>query len=218
MVLIGRRARELDSTAKEIEAAGGTAAFISADLSDLAGLPGIVERAKAIFGPIDILVNAAGVNLRQAPEEITLESWELTLNLNLATPFFLARELISDMQTSGWGRIINIASLQSSRAFENGLAYGASKGGVAQLTRAMAEAWSKWGINTNAIAPGFFPTGLTAPVYQNAELTAKLATQTAIGRNGALQDLDGITLFLASAASDYVTGQVIYLDGGFTAK
>ncbi len=218
VVLIGRRQQALDATAKEIEAAGGRAAGISADLSDLAGLPGVAERAKAFFGTIDILVNAAGVNLRQAPEEITLESWELTLNLNLATPFFLARELISDMQSSGWGRIINIASLQSSRAFQNGLAYGASKGGVAQLTRAMAEAWSGRGINANAIAPGFFPTGLTAPVYQNAELTAKLAKQTAIGRNGALQDLDGITLFLASAASDYVTGQVMYLDGGFTAK
>ena len=122
------------------------------------------------------------------------------------------------MASRGWGRIINIASLQSSRAFENGLAYGASKGGVAQLTRAMAEAWSRQGINTNAIAPGFFPTGLTAPVYQNPALIDKLAAQTAIGRNGELEDLDGITLFLASPASDYLTGQVIYLDGGFTAK
>ena len=128
------------------------------------------------------------------------------------------RELLPAMRSKGWGRIINIASLQSSRAFANGLAYGASKGGIAQLTRAMAEAWSADGINCNAIAPGFFPTGLTAPVYQNPVMLDKLAGQTAIGRNGELADLDGISIFLASAASDYITGQVIHLDGGFTAK
>ena len=122
------------------------------------------------------------------------------------------------MQAKSWGRVINIASLQSSRAFANGMAYGASKGGIAQLTRAMAEAWSSTGINCNAIAPGFFPTGLTAPVYDNPEMLDKLAAQTAIGRNGELQDLDGLTTFLAATASDYITGQVIHLDGGFTAK
>ena len=122
------------------------------------------------------------------------------------------------MAEKGWGRIINIASLQSSRAFANGLAYGASKGGVTQLTRAMAEAWSGSGINCNAIAPGFFPTELSAPVFADAERSAFNAQQTAIGRNGHLEDLHGTTIFLASGASDYVTGQVIYVDGGFTAK
>jgi NAD(P)-dependent dehydrogenase (short-subunit alcohol dehydrogenase family) len=122
------------------------------------------------------------------------------------------------MMEKGWGRIINIASLQSSRAFANGLAYGASKGGICQLTRAMAEAWSSHGISCNAIAPGFFPTELTAPVYENPEALEKLAAQTAMGRNGELADLDGLTVFLASPASDYLTGQVIHLDGGFTAK
>jgi len=170
------------------------------------------------FGSIDILINAAGVNFRQAVEEITLDSWDRTLNLNLAVPFFLARELVPAMQERGWGRIINIASLQSSRAFPNGLAYGASKGGISQLTRAMSEAWSRHGVNCNAIAPGFFPTELTAPVYENPALLDKLATQTTVGRNGLLQDLDGLTVFLASPASDYITGQVIHIDGGFTAK
>jgi NAD(P)-dependent dehydrogenase (short-subunit alcohol dehydrogenase family) len=138
--------------------------------------------------------------------------------LNLAVPFFLARELVPGMQAKGWGRIINIASLQSTRAFANGIVYGASKGGITQLTRSMAEAWSSTGINSNAIAPGFFPTGLTAPVYQNPVMLDKLAAQTAIGRNGELQDLDGVTVFLAASASDYITGQIINLDGGFTAK
>ncbi|MDJ0834247.1 MAG: SDR family oxidoreductase, partial [Gammaproteobacteria bacterium] len=161
---------------------------------------------------------AAGVNLRQPAEEITLDSWDQTLNLNLATPFFLARELVDGMRSRGWGRVINIASLQSVRAFANSVPYGASKGGIAQLTRAMAEAWSKYGIACNAIAPGFFPTQLTAPVYEQPEKLEQLAAQTAIGRNGELADLDGITIFLASPASDYITGQVIHVDGGFTAK
>ncbi len=218
VVLLGRRKEQLDSTVTEIEAKGGKSASLPIDLADRRQLADVASLAASQFGPIDILVNAAGINLRQPVDEITLESWDETLNLNLSVPFFLARELIPAMQSSGWGRIINIASLQSSRAFANSAAYGASKGGIAQLTRAMAEAWSDKGININAIAPGFFPTGLTAPVYQNPEALEKLAMQTAIGRNGELSDLDGITVFLASAASDYVTGQIIHLDGGFTAK
>ncbi|MGB5564024.1 MAG: SDR family oxidoreductase [Sedimenticolaceae bacterium] len=218
VVLLGRREAQLQEAVDEIEAAGGKAAALPADLGDRGLLPGIAESAVLPFGPIDILINAAGVNFRQPVEEITLESWDATLNLNLAVPFFLARELVPAMKQRGWGRIINIASLQSSRAFPNGLAYGASKGGISQLTRAMTEAWSRDGITCNAIAPGFFPTELTAPVYENPELLGKLAAQTTIGRNGVLSDLDGLTVFLASPASDYVTGQVIHLDGGFTAK
>lgn len=218
VVLLGRRQDQLEAAVAEIVAMPGKAAAISADLTDRSQIADIAKQAAEPFGPIDILINAAGVNLRQPVEEITLGSWDLTINLNLATPFLLARELVPSMKSRGWGRIINLASLQSSRAFENGLAYGASKGGIAQLTRAMAEAWSKNGINSNAIAPGFFPTGLTAAVYKNPELLNKLASQTAIGRNGELKDLDGITIFLASAASDYITGQVIHVDGGFTAK
>jgi NAD(P)-dependent dehydrogenase (short-subunit alcohol dehydrogenase family) len=218
VVLLGRRKEQLVSTVAEIEASAGKAAFLAADLTARDSLAEIAKQAADPFGAIDILINAAGVNLRQPADEITLESWDETLNLNLAVPFFLARELVPGMQAKAWGRIINIASLQSSRAFANGLAYGASKGGIAQLTRAMAETWSAKGVNCNAIAPGFFPTGLTAPVYQNPDMLDKLAAQTAIGRNGELADLDGVTIFLAAAASDYITGQIIHLDGGFTAK
>jgi NAD(P)-dependent dehydrogenase (short-subunit alcohol dehydrogenase family) len=218
VVIIGRRQQQLDDTVAQLETLGANAAAIAIDLNNREQLAEVATRAAQPFGAIDILINAAGVNLRQTAADITLESWDQTINLNLAVPFFLARELLQAMRTRGWGRIINIASLQSSRAFANGLAYGASKGGITQLTRAMAEAWSADGINCNAIAPGFFPTGLTAPVYQNPAMLDKLAGQTAIGRNGELADLDGLTVFLASAASDYITGQVIHLDGGFTAK
>jgi len=218
VVLLGRREAQLQEAVGEIEAIGGRAATLPADLGDRGQLATIADNAARPFGPVDILINAAGVNLRQPVDEITLDNWDMTLNLNLAVPFFLARELVPAMQQRGWGRIINIASLQSSRAFPNSIPYGASKGGVSQLTRAMAEAWSRHGITCNAIAPGFFPTELTAPVYENPGLLDKLAAQTAIGRNGALADLDGLTQFLAAPASDYITGQVIYIDGGFTAK
>ena len=122
------------------------------------------------------------------------------------------------MRERRWGRIINFASLQSRRAFTNGIAYGASKGGVEQMTRAMAEAWSKDGINANALAPGFFPTELTGPVFADAKVSAKHAASTCIGRNGEMADIEGPLLFLASDASAYVTGQVLFVDGGYTAK
>lgn len=218
VVLLGRRKERLDAAVAEIEAFDGTAVSLAVDLSDREQLAEVAKLAADQFGSVDILINAAGVNFRQPIDEVTFDSWDETLTLNLAVPFFLAREMVPAMQAKAWGRIINIASLQSSRAFANGLVYGASKGGVAQLTRAMAEAWSGKGVNSNAIAPGFFPTELTAPVYQNADMLDKLAKQTAIGRNGELSDLDGITVFLASGASDYITGQIIHLDGGFTAK
>ena len=122
------------------------------------------------------------------------------------------------MSAKGWGRIVLFASLQSTRAFPGGIAYGASKGGISQLTRAMAQAWSGQGITCNAIGPGFFPTELTAPVFADSDLAARNAAQTCIGRNGKPEDLDGPLLFLCSEASAYVTGQVLMVDGGFTAK
>ena len=122
------------------------------------------------------------------------------------------------MRAEGYGRIVNIASLQSSRAFPNGLAYGASKGGLVQLTRAMAEAWSRHGITANAIAPGFFPTELTAPVFSDPERAQWAASSTAVGRSGEMRDLAGAAVFLAAPASAYVTGQTLYVDGGFSAR
>jgi gluconate 5-dehydrogenase len=122
------------------------------------------------------------------------------------------------MAERGWGRIINIASLQSYRAFANSAPYGAGKGGVVQLTRAIAQEWSAHGITCNAIGPGFFPTPLTAAVMADPVLSAKNAAQTCMGRNGELADIHGITVFFASEASAYITGQTLMVDGGFTAK
>lgn len=218
VVLVGRREEALAATLAAIEAIDGKGFVLPFDLHDRSGFADLAKLATDKTGNIDIVINAAGVNYREPADKITPESWDETLNLNLGVPFFLAREFVPGMQSRGWGRIINIASLQTSRAFANGMAYGASKGGIGQVTRAMAESWSASGIACNAIAPGFFPTGLTAPVFEQSDLTEKLAAQTAIGRNGELADLDGITVFLASPASNYITGQIIYVDGGFTAK
>ncbi len=215
VVGVARRASALEEWRSEC---GGETAALAADLSDPTSMAEVAKAISAPFGPPDILVNAAGVNLRQHADDVDAEGWRMTLDLNLSTPFFLAQALVPAMKAKGWGRIVNFASLQSERAFTNGIAYGASKGGVAQLTRAMAEAWSGDGIMANALAPGFFPTELTGPVFDDAELAAANAAKTCIGRNGALDDLGGPTLFLCSSASNYVTGQVLYVDGGFTAK
>ena len=182
------------------------------------GLPNIAAQVSEPFGTPDILINAAGINTRQVADEVTSEGWDVTIDLNLAAPFFLAQSFSGAMKAKGWGRIINFASLQTFRAFPGGIAYGASKAGVAQLTRAMAEAWSPFGITANAIAPGFFETELTAAVFNDPELAARNAEQTCIGRNGVSTDLDGPLQFFCSDASAYVTGQILSLDGGYTAK
>lgn len=218
VVLVARRKAALESVAKDIEREGGKADCVAANLASKQQLADIAARCIQAFGGADIVVNAAGVNLRQPVDEVTAESWDLTLDLNLAAPFFFSREFVPGMRDKGYGRIINLASLQSSRAFPNGLAYGASKGGLCQLTRAMAQAWSGFGIMCNAIAPGFFPTELTAPVFDNPRSEQWAAAQTAVGRNGQLDDLAGITVFFASPACNYITGQTLHIDGGFTAR
>ena len=219
VVLVGRNEDALAEAVEQINAeGGGRAASLAADLLDRSTLADVVAEASQAFGAPDILINAAGINLREPWDEISEDSWQQTLDINLSTPFFLARHCVPGMKSRGQGNIINVASLQSYRAFANSIAYGASKGGITQLTRAMAEAWSSSGIVSNAIAPGFFPTGLTRKVYENPELLAHNAGMTAIGRNGELSDLDGVTVFLASAAANYITGQIIAVDGGFTAK
>lgn len=215
VVGVARRRDQLDSLCAEV---GAECAAVDADITDRGALAGLVERISEPFGKPDILVNAAGLNLRQTADDVTSDGWDATLAVNLSAPFFLAQALAPAMVANGWGRIVNFASLQSSRAFPGGIAYGATKGGIAQMTRAMAEAWSSRGINANAIGPGFFPTELTAAVFDDPERAARNAAQTCIGRNGEPEDLDGPLLFLCSDASRYVTGQILMLDGGFTAK
>jgi NAD(P)-dependent dehydrogenase (short-subunit alcohol dehydrogenase family) len=218
VLLVARRQAELDAACERLRADGIQAQALAADLCDLQALPSTAHTAQQGLGGVDILINAAGVNLRQPFDEVTPESWQTQIALHLSAPFFLTQALAPAMATRGWGRIINIASLQSYRAFANSAPYGAGKGGVVQLTRAIAQAWSPKGVTCNAIGPGFFPTPLTAAVFDNAELSARHAANTCIGRNGELQDLYGATVFLASDASAYITGQTLMVDGGYTSK
>jgi NAD(P)-dependent dehydrogenase (short-subunit alcohol dehydrogenase family) len=218
VVLVARRAAELEAATAELKRDGISASHLQADL---AGPDCGQEISHALVHRnqhVDILVNAAGINLRQPFQEVTAQAFDLHMALHLRAPFLLVQALAPAMARKGHGRIINLASLQSSRAFPNSAPYGAGKGGIVQLTRAIAEEWSRHGITCNAIAPGFFPTPLTQPVFSDPARAAKNAAQTAIGRNGQLDDLAGVTVFFASDASAYVTGQTLAVDGGFTAK
>ncbi len=211
-------ARREDALARWQAEAGGETHAVPFDISERDALADLAGQVSEPFGVPDILIHAAGINTRQTADDVTPEGWDMTMGLNLSAPFFLSQHLIEGMKAKGWGRIVNFASLQSTRAFPGGIAYGASKAGIAQLTRAMAEAWSPHGITANAIGPGFFRTELTAAVFNDPERAAGNAAQTCIGRNGEPEDLDGPLLFLCSDASAYVTGQVLMVDGGFTAK
>ncbi|WP_425078292.1 SDR family NAD(P)-dependent oxidoreductase [Ruegeria denitrificans] len=211
-------ARRSDALAQMQAEIGNNAEAVVADVSDRDGMGELVKTVNSKFGAPDIIVHAAGVNTREAADDVTPEGWDATLALNLSAPFFLSQAMVPEMKKKGWGRIVNFASLQTTRAFPGGIAYGATKAGIGQLTRAMAEAWSPFGITANAIGPGFFPTELTQAVFDDPERAERNAAQTCIGRNGQMQDIDGPILFLCSNASGYVTGQVLMVDGGFTAK
>ncbi len=221
LVLMARRPEALELAASKMRANGIFVQTLAFDLAEVADAQvGALAGAQAALalGTVDILINAAGVNLREPFEAVSAASWHTQINLHLSAPFFLTQALAPAMAARGWGRVINIASLQSYRAFGNSAPYGVGKGGVVQLTRAIAQAWSSKGINCNAIGPGFFPTALTAPVFADAAAAKQNADQTCIGRNGQLADLHGATVFLASDASGYITGQTLMVDGGFTAK
>ncbi len=220
VMLVARRESALEDVRNSIVHDGGRAESVSWNVAELDRIDDLARAVAVPFGEPTIVINAAGVNPRKSADDVALDAWNDTLALNLSAPFFLSRALVPGMRRAGMGNIINLASLQTTRAFANGIAYGATKGGVGQLTRAMAEAWSgsESGIVANAIAPGFFPTELTAAVFEDAATSAHHAAMTCIGRNGELSDLDGALLFLASRASAYVTGQIIAVDGGYTAK
>lgn len=217
LVLMARRPELLVQSAHRLTAQGITVRTLVCDLATPEAAQAGAQQALAM-GPVDILVNAAGINLREPFADITPASWMAQIHLHLSAPFFLTQALAPAMKERRWGRIVNIASLQSHRAFANSAPYGAGKGGIVQLTRAIAQEWGPHGITCNAIGPGFFPTALTAPVFGNPDLVARHAAQTCLGRNGELADMHGLTVFLASDASAYLTGQTIMLDGGYTAK
>jgi NAD(P)-dependent dehydrogenase (short-subunit alcohol dehydrogenase family) len=217
IVVIARDQANLGSVTAELRAVGCQAAAISADLADRDTAQRAAVLAAEPFGPPDILVNCAGLNLRPPLAELTVEQWDHLMAVNLTAPFLLGQQYGPAMAAQGWGRIINVTSQQADRAFGNSGGYGVAKGGVASLTRSQSEAWAAHGVCCNAICPGFVVTPLTAEVSADPARTAALAARTMVGRNGVPADFAGAAVFLASQASAYITGQIIRVDGGFSA-
>lgn len=227
VVLTGRRQSILEDTAIQIQSQlGGESpprAFCSpCDITDYSVIADLVEETEFLTGiPPTILINNAGINVRQKAEDLTSEHWQTSLELMLTAPFMLTRALSSNMQKEQYGRIVNIASLQSLQAFPNSIPYAAAKSGTLGLTRALAEAYSAphgyANVTCNAIAPGYVKTELTKSVFDDAERSQRLADATMVGRNSVPEDLVGAALFFCSPAAHYVTGQTLPVDGGFSA-
>ena len=216
VVLVARDPTRLSATAASLREAGCTAAWVSADLSDRADVRRAASAVAVAFGEPDILVNCAGVNLRPPLPALSEEHWDLMLAVNLTAPFLLGQRFGPQMAARGWGRIINVTSQQAQRASGNSGGYGASKGGLASLTRSQSEAWASSGVGVNSLCPGFVATPLTTEVASDPVRWSALAARTMIGRNGEPSDFAGVAVFLASTASDYITGQTIYVDGGYS--
>jgi gluconate 5-dehydrogenase len=217
VVVVARRQEELVATVRELESYGCRAAWVSADLSSREAVRKAAVEVVRPFGEPDILVNCAGINLRPPMGELTEQQWDTTMAVNLDAPFLLGQRFGPGMAARGWGRILNVASQQSFRAFLNSGGYGVSKAGLVALTRSQAEAWSPHGVSCNTIVPGFVLTPLNAHVAADPERVAALADGTMVGRNGLPRDFAGATVFLASPAADYITGQSIFVDGGLSA-
>ncbi len=212
VILVARGEPALAATAREIGAAGGEATYHCVDLGDRSAIADLGDRVP----DVDILVNAAAVNLRPPLPELSPADWDLTLEVNLTAPYLLGQRYAPGMAARGYGRIINIASQQSERAYGNSGGYGAAKAGLTALTRSQAEAWSARGVCCNAIAPGVVSTPLTRETFADPDRVRALAARTMIGRHGVPEDFAGIAVFLASPASGYVTGQTVFVDGGFS--
>lgn len=217
VVIIARSPGALRETVSELETAGCRAGYVSADLGDRAAVDRAADAAHDMFGPPDILVNCAGLNLRPPLAQLTVAQWDELMAVNLTAPFLLGQRFGPQMASRGWGRIINVTSQQAERAFASSGGYGAAKGGLASLTRSQSEAWAASGVCCNGLCPGFVITPLTAEASADPVRVRALAARTMIGRNGLPEDFAGVAVFLASRASDYVTAQMIHVDGGFSA-
>lgn len=216
VVLLARREEQLKTAVEQIRQQGGQAHWVAADVADRVRLAEAADEAERLAGSIDILVNCAAVNPRPPLGTQTLDDFDAILAADLAGPFQLGQRFGPRMADRGWGRIINIGSQQSVSAFGDSGAYGVAKAGLTGLTRSQAEAWSRRGVCVNTVVPGFVLTPLTAVAASDPQRVQALAARTMSGRNGLPEDFRGVALFLASNASAYVTGQLLFVDGGFS--
>jgi gluconate 5-dehydrogenase len=216
VVLNGRDQAKLDAAAERLRTEGISVDITAFDVTDSAAVETGVARIEAELGPIDILFNNAGVNLRGALDQMPDETWHAVIATNLHSAFYCARAVAKGMIARGRGKIINTCSVMSMLGRPTTGPYTASKGAIGMLTKAMCADWAKHGLQCNGIAPGYFSTELTAPLRANAEFNDWLCKRTPAGRWGELPELVGAAVFLASEASSYVNGHLLYVDGGLT--
>ena len=216
VAVCGRNQENLEKVSKSIKKLGRDSAGFFLDVTSKQSVQEGVDQILKHFGKVDILVNNAGVNYRVPVLEFPEEQWDLIIDTNLKGYFFVARAVAPQMIERGYGKIINMSSIFGSTPLPDQLAYSASKGGVNQLTKVMALEWAKKGVRVNAVAPTYFETELVTQIRTDPVRFNFINERTPMGRWGQPEELEGIIIFLAAPASDFITGQIIYIDGGWT--
>ena len=217
LVLNGRDEAKLEAAQASLRGEGIEASFAAFDVIDHKAVVDAVERIEAEQGAIDILINKAGIQRRAPLEEYPVETWHELMRTNLDSVFYVGQAVARKMIPRGHGKIVNIASLQSEAARPGIAPYTAAKGAVKNLTKGMCTDWARYGLQINAIGPGYFATPLNQALIENPDFDAWLKTRTPAGRWGRVEELQGACIFLASNASDFVNGQILYVDGGVLA-
>ncbi|MCA9245507.1 MAG: SDR family oxidoreductase [Planctomycetales bacterium] len=217
VIATGRDAQALQATAERLAADGGRARTFACDVANPEAIRDFAKQVSEEFGRVDTLVNCAGVNRRKAAETVSDDDYDFVLDINLRGAFVMTRELGRGMLSRGTGNVINIASLNTDRPLKNVAPYAMSKSGMGAMTRALALEWGARGVRVNAIAPGFILTDLTTKLWADPTMRAWGERNTPLGRLGEPQDMVGAAIFLASPAAGFMTGQTLYVDGGFTA-
>ncbi|HBF53658.1 MAG TPA: 2-deoxy-D-gluconate 3-dehydrogenase [Afipia sp.] len=219
VVIAGRNQAKSESAAREIEALGAKALAVAVDVTDKNAVAGMVEATMKAFGRLDILINNAGINIRNPAHTLSLDDWHAVIDTNLTSAFLCAQAAYPAMKKAGGGKVINIGSLMSIFGAGFAPAYAASKGGIVQFTKAIASSWAVDNIQANAILPGWIDTDLTRKAREQLPaLNENVLNRTPAKRWGTIDDLAGAAVFLASPASDFVTGTAIPVDGGYSAQ
>lgn len=216
VAVCGRNTVDLDRVSSAIKDLGRDSAGFVLDVTSRASVHDGVDRILKHFGKVDILVNNAGTNYRVPVLEYPEEAWDLVINTNLKGYFLVAQAVVPQMLERGYGKVINMSSIFGKVPLPDQLAYASSKGGVNQMTKVMALEWAKQGVRVNAIGPTYFETDMVAQIRNDPERFNFINERTPMGRWGHLHELEGIVIFLAAPASDFITGQTIYIDGGWT--
>ena len=216
LILTSRRKNDLLPFIAEIEALGRRAIPLALDVRDQQSIHAMADAAEAAYGRIDILVNNAGCNVRKPAFDVTWDDWNLILDTNLRGSFFVAQQIAQRMVPHQYGRIVNVGSVTSVFGYAGLAPYGASRGGIRQLTMSLADDWGKYGITVNCLAPGWFHTAQNHVLYEDKAWVDYLIDRVPLKRPGEPHDLDGAVVFLASESSRYITGQTLLVDGGIT--